>query len=329
MSVSLAALRQTPQLTPAQFLTFQPGCWIQYFDDDTSAKDPAKALGTAVFDPAVARRKQAERCAVCFSLQAFGKARTRQELLCYRNMGVDVDLLGPAEKRLLSPEQIDARKDAYLAERLWPFPLEPHWIVETRHGFHLVYRVQPQRGLTGIRAAAALNERLVRALRGDEHATLLTQVLRVPGTFQFKEPRCPFLCRLLFDRAAQVVPYDLDTVRAALDAWETSHGEDGPGPSPHGGGPGPQPPRWKADLGGVAEGGRNVAAASLVGGILGRLPTELWETAGWGGLKEWNRHNAVPLPDRELRCVFESIARREKARRYPSGPAAAPAPPRR
>ena len=29
--------------------------------------------------------------------------------------------------------------------------------------------------------------------------------------------------------------------------------------------------------------------------------------AGWGGLKEWNLRNAVPLPERELRTVFESM----------------------
>src|SRR5256885_5592771 len=43
--------------------------------------------------------------------------------------------------------------------------------------------------------AEAVNRRLVRALRGDENAALLTQVLRVPGTFQFKDPARPFLCR--------------------------------------------------------------------------------------------------------------------------------------
>src|SRR5438552_2236027 len=98
MSVSLAALRQTPQLTPAQFLALQPGCWVQYFDD-TPAKDPSKALGTPIFHPATARRKQAAKCAVCFSLQAFHKARTTAEILCYRNLGVDVDLVPPAERQ--------------------------------------------------------------------------------------------------------------------------------------------------------------------------------------------------------------------------------------
>ena len=43
-----------------------------------------------------------------------------------------------------------------------------------------------------------------RALGGDENAVLLTQVLRVPGAYQFKDPRAPFLCRLLLDNAATI-----------------------------------------------------------------------------------------------------------------------------
>jgi hypothetical protein len=316
MPLSLAAIRQTPQMTASQFLAAQPGCWVQYFDD-TQAKDPLKALGARVFHPAVARRKQREKCAVCFSLQAFDKARTREELLCYRNLGVDVDLLSHAEQRALPLEEIDKRKDAYLEKVLWPFPLKPHWMIETRHGFHLVFRVRPQRNLLGIRAAMAMNTRLVRALKGDEKAALLTQVLRVPGMYQFKDPRTPFPCRLLLDNAAKIPPYDLDTMRSVLDAWEIFHDEGGTGalPVPTTRGPGPRQPRWCAALAGVPEGSRNAMAACLVGGILCRLPAELWEAGGGGGLKEWNTRNDVPLPERELRRVFESIARRELAKR--------------
>src|SRR5205809_833686 len=184
---SLATLRLMPQPTPVTFLAAQPGCWIQYYDD-TPAKDPAKALCVRSFDARVARRKQEEHCAVCFSLQAFGEARTREQLLCFRNLGVDVDLVSAAERGRLSPEEIDRRKDEYLSRCLLPFPLKPHWLVETGHGFHLVFRIQAVRPPESIGAALALNRRLVSALRGDENAVLLTQVLRVPGTYQFKDP---------------------------------------------------------------------------------------------------------------------------------------------
>src|SRR5437588_2831432 len=122
MTSSLATLRQTPQLPPATFLAAHPGCWIQYYDD-TVAKDPAKALSARSFSVAVARRKQQQRCAVCFSLQAFGEARTKEGLLCFRNLGVDVDLVSAPERRSLPTSEIDRRKDKYLVRRLLPFPL--------------------------------------------------------------------------------------------------------------------------------------------------------------------------------------------------------------
>src|SRR5947209_15084818 len=97
MLTSLATLRQqAPRLSPERFLAMQPGCWIQYFDD-TPARDPAKALSSAAFHPRVARWKQRQRCGICFSLQAFGTARTKEAPLCFRNLGVDVDLVPPAQ----------------------------------------------------------------------------------------------------------------------------------------------------------------------------------------------------------------------------------------
>src|SRR5262249_24106789 len=159
-----------------------------------------------------------------FSLQAFGDARTKESLLCFRNLGVDVDLIPPPERRSLPLLEIDKRKDEYLRRVLLPFPLKPHWLIETRHGFHVIYRIAPQRDEQGIRDAVALNLRLVHVLHGDENAALLTQVLRVPGTFQFKDPEHPFLCRLLLDNATAIAPYALSVVRRVLDTWEEFHG---------------------------------------------------------------------------------------------------------
>lgn len=319
MQPSLATLRQTPQPIPSRFLAAHPGCWIQYYDD-TEVKDPSKALSAPSFDTLVARRKQQTRCAVCFSLQAFGKARTKEHLLSFRNLGVDVDLVSAPERRSPSVEDIDKRKEEYLARCLLPFPLKPHWLIETGHGFHIIFRIMPQRSVEGISEAVTLNHRLVSLLHGDENAALLTQVLRVPRTYQFKDPQHPFLCRLLIDHASTIAPYPLHTVRSVLDAWEVFHRTNEPIKAPQ------LPPwidtqkqsqGWREGLNGVSAGSRNATAASVIGAILGRVPEELWETAGWGGLKEWNSRNAVALPERELRSVFLSIARREKAKRQP------------
>lgn len=317
MDSFLLTLRQNTQMTPEAFLRTQPGCFIQYYDD-TPAKDPSKALSAAIFDPETAKRKQEERCAVCFSLQEFKGSRTKDHLLSYRNFGVDVDLVPTPERRSISEAEIEQRKDDYLVRHLRRFSMCPHWLIETQHGFHAVFRVTPVSEPARIAEAEALNRRLVAILRGDPNAALLTQCLRVPGTYQFKDPMHPFLCRLLLDFSSVIPPHDLARVRTLLDAHEVFH--DHPGTekrqashpasrveAPKAG--------WRDVVAGVPEGRRNAAAAAIVGSILCRLPQELWDTAGWGGLLEWNRRNLLPLPERELRAVFESIVKRERSKR--------------
>lgn len=301
-ALDLAALRATaPAITPERFLRYHPGCFIQYFDD-TPAKNPAMALSADRFDPEVAAGKQAAGCSVCYSLQAFQRTRTKAGLLCHRNLGVDVDLGHHAD--------VDLAKQAYLADVLSRFPLGPHWLTETAHGFHLVYRVAPARDPAAVARGEALNHRLVRALLGDENAASLTQVFRVPGTLQFKDPSHPYRCRLLLDLSGSTLPYAHDRVDDVLTAWEVmsspvhAPAETFPRPSR----------RWREGLNGVAEGQRNSVAASLIGRIVARLPVDLWATAGWGGLKEWNARNASLLPEHELRAVYDSITRRERLR---------------
>ncbi len=66
----------------------------------------------------------------------------------------------------------------------------------------------------------------------------------------------------------------------------------------------------------VPVGQRNDAATRFVGHVLNALPTKLWQTAGWGALKEWNTTlTESPLEERELRSVFDSIKGRALASR--------------
>ena len=64
----------------------------------------------------------------------------------------------------------------------------------------------------------------------------------------------------------------------------------------------------------VMVGQRNSEAARFIGTVLSILPAGLWDVAGWGGLKEWNaKQTEMPLDERELRSVFESIRNRESS----------------
>ncbi len=320
MTALLHTLReQAPPVTPARFLAYHPGCWIQYYDD-TEAKNPAKALSTPLFSPAYAAGKQRDRCAVCFSLQAFRDSRSKETITSFRNLGVDVDLIPREDRGTRDAAATDRAKEEYLKRQLLPFPLRPHWVIETQHGFHVIFRVQPQSEAAGIAAGEAVNNLLVQALHGDPCARLLTQVLRVPGFYQFKEPNHPFLCRLLIENVGAIEPYAIEEVRRLLTGGHDGRGDTGAGRSA-----GysrvtgkSEPKRWQAGLDGVAAGQRNDTAASLAGKLLAELPPQLWDTAGWGGLKEWNQRNPVPLSENELRAIFSSIAKREHGHRAPN-----------
>ncbi|MEI8230584.1 MAG: AAA family ATPase [Candidatus Peregrinibacteria bacterium] len=70
--------------------------------------------------------------------------------------------------------------------------------------------------------------------------------------------------------------------------------------------------KWEAGLEGVGNGKRNETAASVAGRLLHGIAEDLWEMSGWGGLKEWNKRNTPPLPEKELRSVFDSIKTSEQ-----------------
>ncbi len=67
---------------------------------------------------------------------------------------------------------------------------------------------------------------------------------------------------------------------------------------------------WESGINGAPEGKRNETAASLCGKLLSSLPRELWDTAGWASLRDWNERNEKPLEEKELRTVFESIQKK-------------------
>jgi hypothetical protein len=101
------------------------------------------------------------------------------------------------------------------------------------------------------------------------------------------------------------------------------------GLDPYGAEPAP-PPAWLMELlsrhrarsgtlarivQGVPEGQRNISSAALIGKLLGCLPQDDWESIAWPLAAAWNARNSPPLPERELRRVFEKIAAREHQRR--------------
>ena len=69
---------------------------------------------------------------------------------------------------------------------------------------------------------------------------------------------------------------------------------------------------WSTITSGVSKGNRNNSAASYVGKLLHGLPENDWESVGWASAVAWNAQNKPPLPEKELRSVFDSIAASQK-----------------
>lgn len=65
--------------------------------------------------------------------------------------------------------------------------------------------------------------------------------------------------------------------------------------------------KWQKGVAGVTEGSRNDSAASMAGKLLVSFKPDEWDELAWPLLTAWNDRNIPPLPERELRAVFESI----------------------
>jgi hypothetical protein len=66
---------------------------------------------------------------------------------------------------------------------------------------------------------------------------------------------------------------------------------------------------------GAERGERNNKATSIAGSLLSRYPQADWENICWPLLVAWNRNNAEPLSEEELRRAFESVGQMEQGSR--------------
>lgn len=66
----------------------------------------------------------------------------------------------------------------------------------------------------------------------------------------------------------------------------------------------------------VGDGSRNDTITSIAGKLFNRFPEHEWETLVWSYLISWNStHANPPLPEKELRSIFQSIGKAESRRR--------------
>lgn len=78
--------------------------------------------------------------------------------------------------------------------------------------------------------------------------------------------------------------------------------------------------KWKEKAAGsLTEGSRNTDLTSIVGGLLARFPQDEWSKIVWPMVADKNKAQKSPLPDEEIKAIFDSVGKREMQKRNSGG----------
>ncbi len=191
-------------------------------------------------------------------------------------------------------------------KRLREFAFSPTLIGDSGHGYHAYWLLKEPEEITRpedlVKVEACLKA-LARALGGDPQATDISRVLRLPGTYNVKDPSAPVLATLAhFEPDRQ---YNLSEFESLLSADPLEQTEQA------------NPPGWITQaLAELHEGNRNATFAKIVGRLHrdGWLPEDIFTLL-------------IPHAERcgfslsELRQEIESLCQRYPSRKSsPSAP---------
>lgn len=270
------------------FLGLFPGSVLQTFDDDRSRGDRSlvNVWDANQFSLVDGELKALNKrgAGVYFSVNGFNGRRVREGLVGYNAWFCEIDDVAKAEQAMLVANAA----------------LAPSLVVESKKGYHLYWlvaegdREQSEAEYLGVLRA------LVSAFNGDAKCIDVCRVLRLPGFYHVKDRGEPWRIGVVESFSDSSRVYTLKEMQAAYGASVASEGvvekksEE----------------EWLSLMSGSGEGGRNDAAARVIGAMVKRAPVKdklvIWEMA-----KGWNQQNTPPLDERELRSVFESVWKME------------------
>lgn len=197
----------------SQFLLSFHGSIFCLIPDADSVKH-LPVTHTTVIDPA----KQVEGYGIFYSVNGFtqsgnGLKRTLQSLTTVNAFYVDIDY--PKEIRgLINESDPDSLRELYIFKRdtlesLSELSMEgmgPSYIIETKNGYHaiwcleapIVYADLPDQKKMNLQAGyVRIEQAIIRRFNGDSNAHDLTRVLRLPNTWHIKNPKHPFLTKIV------------------------------------------------------------------------------------------------------------------------------------
>lgn len=216
---------------------------------------------------------------------------------------VSLDLDVTKEGQGLVIEEINKKKQEFL-ETIKSLEIIPNYVIETKHGLQPIWEFEKpyyldtpdkrnrangfyRRLVAGITVKTGLKS------EGDS----LCRVIRLPNSLHQKDPNNPF--KVIISKLSEFKP----SLKEFIEIYPPVAAKEFRKP-------------LSAIVNGSSEGSRNIDAASLIGSLLTKYPPDDWESICLPLLQAWNDdRNSNPLPDKELRSVFNSIARNELQRR--------------
>jgi hypothetical protein len=146
--------------------------WYRLHDTDRSA-------GAIRIVPDEAEAWNRKGWGIFHTVNSFRGARKTENLAAINAWAIDIDCAGA--------------KDACL-ELVKKSPLYPSLVVETGNGYHVYWNARNARPET---YATIVAERLLPHFKADPRAKDVSRLLRVPGFLHQKDPRSPFLVRVV------------------------------------------------------------------------------------------------------------------------------------
>ena len=189
-----------------KFLANFPNYTIQYFVDDRKEKK-GNAKTSAQFDLEEANKMQKKGCGVFFSINGFREGKRKKENLTNINaVYVDIDIA--KEENHLEKDELLGKK-AIANNYIMKSPLEPHFITETKNGFHLIWLVGDIETESDF---IFITKGLTKYFKADDGGLSVNKVLRLPGFRHLKNPEDPFKCILLKDNSDTIPKYCKDEI---------------------------------------------------------------------------------------------------------------------
>jgi hypothetical protein len=168
------------------------------FFSDTKTKSIVKKVFTQYDSEnyhSVIQRMQDLGCGAFFTVnQTNGRGAMSEDIMSVRSYYLDFDNVPDKDSALLA--LLDAK-------------LQPSAIVETKSGFHAYWYASQPLPVDKV-MYRRIQSGLVAAFRdhgSDESAKDLARVLRLPNTLHLKDPKNPFLIRIIHQKTARLVPY--------------------------------------------------------------------------------------------------------------------------